>query len=115
MLTKDQVSAALDEPAADGVQHQIFDTFECEWKPASGNNGTVTLDVGPWSGNPGVEPLVTHTPVPGVGDEASSDNTGLYVRKGTKGFRIWVFSATGGLTTQLEKERQLAATILREI
>jgi hypothetical protein len=114
MLTKDQVSTALGEPAGDGAQSQIFDASECQWAPASGHNGTVTLDVGPWNGNPGVQPVHPGTPVAGVGDEASADNTGLYVRKGNRGFRIWVFNVTSQ-STRLDLEKSLATPLLREI
>lgn len=114
LLTKDQVSAVLGEAAADGVQKQIFDASECEWTPASGHNGTVTLDVGPWNGDPGVAPAKPGTPVAGVGDEASADNTGLYVRKGTRGFRIWVFNVSSQ-STRLDLEQSLAAVLLKEI
>src|SRR5215468_10788517 len=90
LLSLDQVSAALGEPAAAGKLTPIFDTPECEWQPASGHNGTVSLDVGPWEGDPGIEPLKTGTAVPGVGDEAyDSGNIGLFVRKGSRGLRIW--------------------------
>ncbi len=114
LLTKDQVSAALGEAAGDGVQKQVFDASECEWTPASGHNGTVTLDVGPWNGDPGVAPLKAGTPVSGVGDEASADNTGLYVRKGTRGFRIWVFNVSSQ-STRLDLEQSLATVLLKEI
>lgn len=111
MLTKDQVSVALGEAAGDGVQHKVFDTSECEWTPASGHNGTVTLDVGLWNGDPGVQPIHLGTAVSGVGDEAYGDNTGLYVRKGTRGFRIWVFNVDSQ-STRLDLERSLATVLL---
>lgn len=110
-LTNAQVSTALGEPAGDGKQTQIFDTTECEWQPASGHNGTVTLDVGIWNGNPGVQPVHNGTPVPSVGDEAYSDNTGLYVRKGQNGFRIWVFNVSSQ-STRLDLEQSLASILL---
>lgn len=105
------MSTALGEPAGDGKQTQIFDTTECEWQPASGHNGTVTLDVGIWNGNPGVQPVHNGTPVPSVGDEAYSDNTGLYVRKGQNGFRIWVFNVSSQ-STRLDLEQSLASILL---
>ena len=114
MIRVDQVSAALGTPAAAGKQNKIFDTWECEWQPASGANGTVTLDVGPWDGNPGIKPLKTGTAVSSVGDEAfDSGNIGLYVRKGTSGLRIWVFNISSG--TRLDLEMQLAAVIVAEL
>ena len=114
MLSLDQVSAALGQPAAAGKQDKIFDTSECQWQPASGANGTVTLDVGPWDGDPGIKPLRTGAAVAGVGDEAfDSGNTGLYVRKGTSGLRIWVFNVGSG--TRLDLEKQLAAVVLAEL
>lgn len=108
------MSSALGEGAGDGVQHQIFDTSECEWQPASGHNGTVTLDVGLWKGDPGVQPMRNGTPVSGVGDEAYSDNTGLCVRKGSKGFRIWVFNVVSQ-STRLDLEKSLASVLLTKI
>ncbi len=115
LLSVDQVSAALGEPAAAGKLTPMFDTPECEWQPASGHNGTVTLDVGPWEGDPGVKPLRTGTAVPGVGDEAyDSGNTGLYVRKGSSGLRIWVFNVTSQ-SSRLDLEKQLAATVLAKL
>lgn len=114
MLGLDQVSAALGQPAAAGKRDTIFDTSECEWQPASGANGTVTLDVGPWDGDPGIKPLRTGSAVSGVGDEAfDSGNTGLYVRKGTSGLRIWVFNVHSG--TRLDLEKQLAAVVLAQL
>lgn len=112
LLSLDQVSAALGEPAAAGKLTPMFDTPECEWQPASGHNGTVTLDVGPWEGDPGIKPLKTGTAVPGVGDEAyDTGNTGLFVRKGPQGLRIWVFNVTSQ-SSRLDLEKQLAATVL---
>jgi hypothetical protein len=115
LLTTDQVAGALGQPPAPGKPEPDFDTPECEWDPASGQNGTVTLDVGPWEGDPGVKPLRLGTPVSGVGDEAyDSGNTGLYVRKGNQGLRIWVFNVTTQ-SSRLDLEKQLAAVVLAEI
>ncbi len=115
MLTTDQVTAALGEPPAAGKPEPNFDAPECEWDPASGHNGTVTLDVGPWSGDPGVEPIRLGTPVPNVGDEAyDGGNTGLYVHKGAEGFRIWVFNVHTQ-SSRLELEKQLATILLTEM
>jgi hypothetical protein len=115
LLSLDQVSAALGEPAAAGKPEPMFDTPECEWQPASGHNGTVTLDVGPWEGDPGIKPLRNGTAVPGVGDEAfDSGNTGLFVRQGTRGLRIWVFNVTSQ-SSRLDLEKQLAATVLSKL
>lgn len=114
MLTTDQVAAALGEPAAPGKPEPNFDTPECEWDAASGHNGTVTLDVGPWVGDPGVKPMKLGAPVSGVGDEAYSDGTGLYVRKGNRGFRIWVFNVTSQ-STRLDLEQQLATALLAKV
>ena len=87
MLTTDQVTAALGEPPAAGKPEPNFDAPECEWDPASGHNGTVTLDVGPWDGDPGVKPLRLGAAVPDIGDEAyDGGNTGLYVHKGGRRF-----------------------------
>jgi hypothetical protein len=114
MLSLDQVSAALGQPAAAGKQEPMFDTPECEWQPASGANGTVTLDVGPWDGDPGVKPLRTGTAVSGLGDEAyDGGNTGLFVRKGSRGLRIWVFNVNSQ-SSRLDLEKQLAAIVLAE-
>jgi hypothetical protein len=115
LLSLDQVSAALGEPAAAGKPEPMFDTPECEWDPASGHNGTVTLDVGPWEGDPGIKPLKSGTPVPGVGDEAyDSGNAGLFVRKGSRGLRIWVFNVNGQ-SSRLDLEKQLATTVLAKL
>jgi hypothetical protein len=115
MLSLDQVSAALGQPAAAGKLEPMFDTPECEWQPASGANGTVTLDVGPWEGDPGVKPLRTGTAVSGLGDEAyDSGNTGLFVRKGSRGLRIWVFNVNSQ-SSRLDLEKQLAAIVLAEL
>jgi hypothetical protein len=115
MLTTDQVTAALGQPPAPGKPKPIFDTPECEWDPASGDNGNVTLDVGPWEGNPGIKPIHTDTPVPGIGDEAyNAGNTGLNVRKGSQGLRIWVFNVHSQ-STRLDLEKQLAAVVLAKL
>lgn len=115
MLTADQVTSALGEPAGPGKPEPDFDTPECEWQPASGHNGTVTLDVGPWQGDPGVKPLKLGTPVAGVGDEAyDSGNTGLYVRKGSNGLRVWVFNVSTQ-SSRLDLEKQLAAIVLAQM
>jgi hypothetical protein len=115
MLTTDQVAGALGQPPAPGKPEPMFDTPECEWQPASGANGTVTLDVGPWEGDPGIKPLRTGPPVSGVGDEAyDGGNTGLYVRKGSRGLRIWVFN-THSLSSRLDLETQLAAVVLAKL
>jgi Protein of unknown function (DUF3558) len=115
MLGTDQVTAALGQPAGAGKQVPMFDTPECEWEPASGANGTVTLDVGPWDGDPGIKPLRTGTPVSGVGDEAyDAGNTGLYVRKGARGLRIWVFNVNTQ-SSRLDLEKQLAAVVLAKL
>lgn len=115
MLTADQVAAALGEPPAPGKRSQVFDTPKCEWEPASGHNGTVTLEVGPWEGDPGIEPLNAGTPVSGVGDEAEDHKgTGLYVRKGSRGLWIWVFNAKTQ-STRLEPEKELAAIVLAQL
>ena len=115
MFTADQVAAALGQPPAPGKQKPSFDTPECEWVPASGQNGTVTLDVGPWEGNPGVKPLRLGTPVPGVGDEAyDAGNTGLYVRKGSQGLRIWVFNVHSQ-SSRLDLEKQLTSLVLAKL
>ncbi len=115
MLTTDQVTAALGQPPAAGKPEPDFDAPECEWDPASGDNGTVTLDVGPWIGDPGVKPLRLGPPVPGVGDEAyNGGNTGLYVHKGSQGFRIWVFNVHTQ-SSRLDLEKQLAGMLLSEL
>ena len=115
MLTADQVTSALGEPAGPGKPEPDFDTPQCEWQPASGHNGTVTLDVGPWVGNPGIEPLKLGTAVSGVGDEAyDAGNTGLYVRKGSNGLRVWVFNV-GSQSSRVDLEKQLAAIVLTEM
>jgi hypothetical protein len=115
MLGIDQVTAALGQPAGAGKRVPMFDTPECEWEPASGANGTVTLDVGPWEGDPGVKPLRAGTPVSGVGDEAyDTGNTGLYVRKGGRGLRVWVFNVNTQ-NSRLDLEKQLAAVVLAKL
>jgi hypothetical protein len=115
MLTIDEVTAALGLPAAPGKPEPNFDTPECEWDPASGQNGTVTLDVGPWDGDPGVKPLRLGTPVSGIGDEAYDDgNTGLFVRSGNQGFRVWVFNVHTQ-SSRLDLEKQLAVKLLAEL
>jgi hypothetical protein len=116
MLTTDQVTSALGQPAAPGKPEPNFDTPECEWDPAAPDvNGNVTLDIGPWVGDPGVKPLKLGTAVPGVGDEAyDSGNTGLFVRKGSQGFRIWVFNVKTQ-SSRLDLEKQLAAVLLAEV
>jgi uncharacterized protein DUF3558 len=115
MLTTSQVAAALGESPAAGKPEPNFDTPECEWDPASGHNGTVTLDVGPWDGDPGIKPLAAGAAVANVGDEAyDSGNTGLYVRKGSQGFRIWVFNVHTQ-SSRLELEKQLAGILLAEM
>ncbi len=115
MLTTDQVTAALGEPSAPGKTEPMFDTPECEWDPASGHNGNVTLDVGPWEGDPGIKPIHTGTAVTGVGDEAyDTGNTGLYVREGSQGLRIWVFNVHSQ-SSRLDLEKQLAAAVLAKL
>lgn len=114
MLTTGQVAAALGEPPGPGKPKPIFDTPECEWEPASGHNGTVTLDVGPWEGNPGIKPLKLGTPVAGVGDEAYDSGNGLYVRKGGKGLQVWVFNVNSQ-SSRLDLEKQLAGIVLNEL
>ncbi len=115
LLTIDQVTQALGRPAAPGRQEPDFDTPECEWDPASGENGNVVLDVGPWDGDPGVKPLRLGTPVAGVGDAAwDGGNTGLYVRRGTQGLRVWVFNVHTQ-SSRLDLEKQLATVVLAEI
>lgn len=115
MLTTDEVTAALGEPPAVGKPEPNFDAPECEWDPASGHNGTVTLDVGPWDGDPGVKPLRLGAAVPNVGDEAyDGGNTGLYVHKGGQGFRIWVFNVRSQ-SSRLTLEKQLASILLAEM
>jgi hypothetical protein len=115
MLTTDQVTAALGQPPAPGKPEPDFDAPECEWDPASGDNGNVTLDVGPWVGDPGVKPLRLGTPVPGVSDEAyDGGNFGLYIRTGGRGLRIWVFNVHSQ-STRLDLEKQLAAILLAEL
>jgi hypothetical protein len=115
VLTADQVAAALGQPSAPGKQKPNFDTPQCEWVPASGQNGTVTLEVGPWEGNPGVKPLRLGTPVSGVGDEAyDAGNTGLYVRKGSQGLRIWVFNVHTQ-SSRLDLEKQLTGLVLAKL
>jgi hypothetical protein len=115
MLTADQVTSALGEPAGPGKPEPDFDTPECEWQPLSGHNGTVTLDVGPWEGDPGVKPLKLGTALAGVGDEAyDAGNTGLYVRKGSNGLRVWVFNVSTQ-SSRLDLEKQLAAIVLAHI
>jgi hypothetical protein len=115
MLTAGQVAAALGEPPGPGKRSQVFDTPKCEWEPASGHNGTVTLEVGPWKGDPGIEPLNPGTPVSGVGDEAEDHKgTGLYVRKGSRGLWIWVFNAKTQ-SSRLEPEKELAAIVLAQL
>jgi hypothetical protein len=49
-----------------------FDPAQGEWAPVPGNNRTVTIEVGPWNGDPGVAPIRPATPVPGIGDEAGA-------------------------------------------
>ncbi len=115
MLTTDQVASALGEPPAPGKPEPMFDTPECEWDPASGHNGTVTLDVGPWVGDPGIKPIHGGTPVSGVGDEAyDTGNTGLYVRQANQGVRIWVFNVHNQ-SSRLDLEKQLAAVVLAKL
>jgi Protein of unknown function (DUF3558) len=115
MLTSDQVTAALSQPPAAGKPEPDFDAPECEWDPASGDNGNVTLDIGPWIGNPGVKPVRLGSPVAGIGDEAYNGGyTGLYVRKGSQGFRIWVFNVHTQ-SSRLDLERQLAGILLSEM
>jgi Protein of unknown function (DUF3558) len=115
MLTTDQVAAALGQPPAAGKPEPDFDAPECEWDPASGDNGNVTLDIGPWIGNPGVKPLRLGSPVAGIGDEAyNGGNTGLYVHKGSQGFRIWVFNVHTQ-SSRLDLEKQLAGILLSEM
>jgi hypothetical protein len=115
MLTADQVTAALGQPPAPGRPEPDFDAPECEWDPASGENGNVTVGVGPWVGDPGVQPLRLGTPVPGVGDEAyDGGNVGLYLRTGSQGLRIWVFNVHSQ-STRLDLEKQLATILLAEM
>jgi hypothetical protein len=115
MLTADQVGAALGEQPAAGKPEPNFDAPECEWDPASGKNGTVTIDVGPWDGDPGVKPLRLGTPVSGIGDEAyDSGNTGLFVRKGSNGVRVWVFNVKTQ-SSRLDLEKQLATILLGKL
>ncbi|HEY9482492.1 MAG TPA: DUF3558 family protein [Micromonosporaceae bacterium] len=115
MLTAGQVTAALGEPPATGKPEPNFDAPECEWDPASGHNGTVTLGIGPWDGDPGVKPIRLGTPVPNLGDEAyDSGNTGLYVHKGGQGFRIWVFNVHTQ-SSRPDLEKQLAGILLAQM
>jgi hypothetical protein len=115
MLTTAQVASALGEAPGAGKQEPNFDTPECEWEPASGHNGTVTVDVGPWVGDPGIKPLRLGTPVSGIGDEAyDSGNTGLFVRKGSNGLRVWVFNVKTQ-SSRLDLEKQLATILLAKI
>ncbi len=115
MLTADQVATALGEPPAPGKRTQVFDTPKCEWEPASGHNGTVTLEIGPWEGDPGIKPLKTGTPVSGMGDAADDHgDTGLYVREGSRGLWIWVFNVQSQ-SSRLDLEKQLAAIVLARL
>jgi Protein of unknown function (DUF3558) len=115
MLTTDQVTAALGQPPATGKPEPDFDAPECEWDPASGDNGNVTLDIGPWDGDPGVKPIRLGTPVRNLGDEAyDGGNAGLYVHNGAQGFRIWVFNVHTQ-SSRLDLERQLASILLAEM
>jgi hypothetical protein len=114
MLTSDQVAAALGEAPGPGKPEPNFDAPGCEWEPASGHNGTVTLEVGPWEGDPGVKPLKLGTPVAGVGDEAYDAGGWLYVRKGGNGLGVWVFNVNTQ-SSQLEMEKQLAGIVLGEM
>jgi hypothetical protein len=115
MLTTDQVAAALGQPPAPGKRSQVFDTPKCEWEPASGDNGTVTLEVGPWEGDPGIKPLNAGTPMSGVGDEADDHRgTGLYVRKASRGLWIWVFNVKTQ-SSRLDLEKELAAIVLAKL
>jgi Protein of unknown function (DUF3558) len=115
MLTTDQVTTALGETPAPGKRTQVFDTPKCEWEPASGHNGTVTLEVGPWEGDPGIKPLKAGTQVSGIGDQADDHGgTGLYVRKGSRGLWIWVFNVHSQ-SSPLGLEKQLAAIVLAEL
>ena len=115
MLTNDQVASALVEPPAPGKPEPMFDTPECEWDPASGHNGTVTLDVGPWVGDPGIKPIHVGKAVSGVGDEAyDTGNTGLYVRQANQGVRIWVFNVHNQ-SSRLDLEKRLAAVVLTKL
>jgi Protein of unknown function (DUF3558) len=115
MLTTDQVTAALGQPPATGKPEPDFDAPEYEWDPASGDNGNVTLDVGPWDGDPGVKPIRLGTGVPNLGDEAyDGGNTGLYVHKGAQGFRIWVFNVHTQ-SSRLDLEKQLAGILLAQM
>ena len=103
------------QPPAPGKPKPMFDTPECEWNPASGANGTVTLDVGPWEGDPGIKPIHPGTRVSGVGDEAyDAGNTGLNVRKGSQGLRIWVFNVQS-LSSRLDLEKQLAVVVVAKL
>jgi hypothetical protein len=75
----------------------------------------VTLDVGPWEGDPGIKPIHPGTPVSGVGDEAyDAGNTGLNVRKGSQGLRIWVFNVQS-LSSRLDLEKQLAVVVIAKL
>jgi Protein of unknown function (DUF3558) len=115
LLTTDQVTTALGEAPAPGKRTQVFDTPKCEWEPASGHNGTVTLEVGPWVGDPGIKPLNTGTPVSGIGDQADDHRgTGLYIRKGSRGFWIWVFNVRSQ-SSRLDLEKQLAVIVLAKL
>jgi uncharacterized protein DUF3558 len=115
MLTTDQVAAALGQPPAPGKREPNFDAPQCQWDPASGQNGNVVLEVGPWDGNPGVKPLRLGPPVSGVGDAAyDGGNTGLYIRKGAQGVRVWVFNVATQ-SSRLDLEKQLAAIVLAQL
>jgi hypothetical protein len=108
------VAAALGETPAAGKPSRVFDTPECEGDPASGHNRGVTLDVGPWHGDPGIEPMNTKPAVSGIGDQAEAPGNQLYVRKGSQGFRIWVFNVKSQ-STRPDIEKQLASTLLGEL
>jgi Protein of unknown function (DUF3558) len=115
MLTTDQVTAALGEASGPGERTRVFDTPKCEWEPASGHNGTVALEVGPWEGDPGIKPLNAGSPVSGIGDEADDHRgTGLYVREASRGLWIWVFNVRSQ-SSRLDLEKQLAEVVLAKL
>ena len=114
MLTSTQVASALGEPPAAPKHEPDFDVSECEWDPASGHNGTVTVEVGPWEGNPGVKPLRLGTPVPALGDEAHQNGGWLYVRRGNLGIGVWVFRVDGQRSS-FDQDKRLATILLTEL
>jgi hypothetical protein len=79
----------------------------------TGSNGILDVAVGRWSM---IKPIWSDLrPVPGLGDQASLSDMGLYVKKGPLGFKVHATGRTAGQSEEDEAEKAIAQQLLPKL